>query len=352
MQNLGERYGVHRVKDPVNLLPQQAQKLDNSPVIRPSEMRIRVESLNIDSASFRQIRESCGDDEAKIQNMILDIVSSRGKMQNPVTGSGGMLIGTVDEIGSDFLTGRTSDEIVQKGDRIATLVSLTLTPLKIDCIKKVHLQTDRVDIDGHAILFQSGVYSPLPSDINPSLALAVLDVCGAPAQTSALCTEGQNIVVIGGAGKSGVLCLYEAKKAVGPAGRVFAIDYGKSAGELLNGLSFVDDYSLVDARDALAVMNATAKLTKDRMADVVINVANIPGTEMGTILSARQGGTAYFFSMATDFAKATLGAEGVGAHVELIMGNGYRPGHAKLALDVLRQSTEVRNLYNIKYGKN
>lgn len=350
MQNLGERYGIHRVLEPLNQLPQQAFRLDNGHAIRASEMRVRVNSLNIDSASFRQLRESCRDDEVKIADTIMSIVESRGKMQNPATGSGGMLIGVVDEVGSDFLIGRTADEMIGRGDSIATLVSLTLTPLKLERIHKVHLCSDRVDVEGYAILFQSGIYSPLPKDLSPNLALAVLDVCGAPAQTAALCQPGQNVVVIGGAGKSGVLCLYEAKKAVGSTGRVFALDFGLTANELLGKLSFLDGYELVDARNALDVMNATAKLTKNRMADVVINVANISDTEMGTILSARRGGVAYFFSMATNFAKATLGAEGVGAHVQLMMGNGYRPGHAKLALDILRQCAEVRNLYEKKYG--
>lgn len=350
MQNLAERFGAHRVKSPKGALPQQADKLDASPPIRDSELLINVQSLNIDSASFRQIKETCNSDTAKMAALIESIVRERGKMQNPVTGSGGMLIGEVAAMGTDFLIGRSSDEGIAIGDRIATLVSLTLTPLKIDKIKKIHLDSDRVDIDGHAILFQSGIYSILPDDINDTLALAVLDVCGAPSQTAALCKEGQTVVVLGGAGKSGVLALYAAKKAVGTTGRVFALDYGAQAGALLSALSFVDDYRLVDARKSLDVLDACNSMTKGRMADAVINVTNVPDSEMGCILSTKRGGSVYFFSMATNFAKATLGAEGVGAHVELIMGNGYRPGHAKLTLDILRDSSEVRSLYQKRYG--
>ena len=46
-------------------------------------------------------------------------------MQNPVTGSGGMLTGVVEEAGPDSPLGLAA------GDRIATLVSLSLTPLAI-----------------------------------------------------------------------------------------------------------------------------------------------------------------------------------------------------------------------------
>ena len=57
---------------------------------------------------------------------MLEIVATRGKMQNPVTGSGGMLVGTVEEVGPGSPLG------LAVGDRVATLVSLTLTPLVIE----------------------------------------------------------------------------------------------------------------------------------------------------------------------------------------------------------------------------
>ena len=57
---------------------------------------------------------------------MLDIVATRGKMQNPETGSGGMLVGTVEEVGPESPLG------LAVGDRVATLVSLTLTPLVIE----------------------------------------------------------------------------------------------------------------------------------------------------------------------------------------------------------------------------
>ena len=63
----------------------------------------------------------------KIEAHILDLVARRGKHHNPVTGSGGMLIGRVVEVGPRF---PVREKPVQVGDRIATLVSLSLTPLE------------------------------------------------------------------------------------------------------------------------------------------------------------------------------------------------------------------------------
>lgn len=351
MRTGGDRFGTHRVLGPRGVLPQQADKLDASLPLFENEILVDVEALNIDSASFHQIKEFCGADSTKMKAHITDLVSSRGKHHNPVTGSGGMLLGAIKEIGPKFFTGgRENIEKVKVGDRIATLVSLTLTPLEIKRIKDIQLSADRVDIEGHAVLFQSGIFAKLPSDIPQGLALAILDVCGAPAQTEALCKPGQTVVVVGGAGKSGLLCLYEAKKAVGPSGKVIAMDYSDKALSALKGFSFIDAMDSGDARNAIAFHEKIKKLTDGKMADVVINVTNIPDTEMSCILSTKQGGVVYFFSMATSFTKAALGAEGVGAHVELIMGNGYRPGHAEMSLNILRESKPIREFYEKKYG--
>src|SRR6266478_10148385 len=117
--------GLHRVLDPPGVLPQAAWRLDASPAIAPDEVRIRVDRLNLDAASYRQIREAYSGDPDKIRSAVLEIITTRGKMQNPVTGSGGMLTGTIEEAGPQSPLGLTP------GQRVATLVSLTLTPLAI-----------------------------------------------------------------------------------------------------------------------------------------------------------------------------------------------------------------------------
>ena len=74
-------------------------------------------------------------------------------------------------------------------------------------------------------MFESGIYAVLPDDLPENLALSVLDVAGAPAQTAKLVKPGDTVVVMGGTGKSGMLCLYEAKKRAGVTGKVICIDY-------------------------------------------------------------------------------------------------------------------------------
>lgn len=341
----GSPYGTHRVLEPLGVLPQGAWKIDNTMEVFDNEILIDVCALNIDAASFTQIKQEANGDEARVAEIVLDIVARRGKMHNPVTGSGGMLIGTVLEIGPALV-----DRIDLKvGDKIATLVSLSLTPLRIDQISKVHLHQDQIEIKGRAILFETGLYAKLPPDIPEKLALAILDVAGAPAQTARLVQPGDTVLVIGGGGKSGTLCVYQARKSAGPSGCVIGASPFEQDCQRMKTLGWVDHALRVDATDALALMQAVAAVTQGKMADVVINCVNIQNTEMGSILSTREGGKIYFFSMATRFTAAALGAEGVGKDVDMMVGNGYARGHAEFALSLLRESPKLRALFEQLY---
>ena len=326
----GNKYGTHRVIEPKGVLTQAAWKIDNDMTKRYSnEIICDVISLNIDSASFTQISEACGGDEEKIGEMILGIVAERGKQQNPVTGSGGMFIGKVAYIGEDL-----ADRDLKVGDKIASLVSLSLTPLKIDKILAIHKDIDRVDIIGQAVLFESGIYAKLPEDMSEPLALAALDVAGAPAQARKLPHEGDSVLILGANGKSGVLCGYEAMKKVGDKGNVVGV---------------VRNPAQVPALKPIEVLEAALAANDGKEYDISICCVNIESCEMSAILPVRDDGIVYFFSMATSFTKAALGAEGIGKDVTMIVGNGYTKDHAQITLNVLRENEKLRKLFDEKY---
>lgn len=343
--NIGCKYGTHRVIEPKGVLPQAAQKIDNDMNIYDNEILVDVIALNIDSASFTQIVNACEGDEERIKEMITGIVAERGKMQNPVTGSGGMLIGKVKEIGAAL-----KDKIdLKEGDKIATLVSLSLTPLKINAINTIHQAIDRVEIDGTAILFESGIYAKLPDDMTENLALAALDVAGAPAQTAKLVRPGDKVLVLGGSGKSGMMCVYEAKKRVGPTGKVVAMVSREETKERLASLGYADEIFVANVQSPMEVLEKALAANNGQEYDISINVVNVPNAEMSTILPVKDGGTVYFFSMATSFTQAALGAEGVGKDVTMIVGNGYTKDHAEITLEELRESAKLREIFEKLY---
>jgi len=340
----GCKYGTHRVLEPKGTLPQPALKLDNTMTIYDNEVLIDVTTLNIDSASYTQIKKVCHNDAEKMKAMILSIVEERGKMQNPVTGSGGMLIGTVKEIGDNFPYKK-----LKVGDKIATLVSLSLTPLKINKIKHLSPASDQIDVEAQAILFESGLYAVLPNDIPEKLALAALDVAGAPAQVDRLVKEGDTVCILGGGGKSGVLCCYQALKNVGPYGKVIVVEYSSENAQRIKDMGLATDVIVADATEVMDVYNKVIAITGERGCDVTINNVNVPATEMTSILITKGQGFVYFFSMATSFTKAALGAEGVGKDINLIVGNGYAKGHADLTLNIIRESQSIRELFEKIY---
>ena len=334
--------GLHRVLDEAVVLPQAAQRLDTRKEIWPDEVRIRVERLNLDAASFRQLERKHEHDGDAVRREVLDIVATRGKMQNPETGSGGMLVGTVEEVGPDSPLG------LEAGDRVATLVSLTLTPLVIeDGLERWDGKSEQVPVDGYAVLFGRSIAAVIPDDLPSELSLAVMDVCGAPAMTKRIVDSyaetqpGPVVAVIGGAGKSGSLSLAAAKDA--GARRTIGVVPFEQERALLADAHVADEVVIADARDPIALRDAVT--AAGGPADVTVVCVDVPGCEGGAILATAEAGTVIFFSMATSFSAAALGAEGLAADVRMLVGNGYTPGHAAYALELLRADAGVRGLF-------
>jgi len=333
-------FGIHRSIDPPGALPQAARRLDATPRALENEIAVAVEALNVDSASFRQLRETERATGESVEAQVLRIVAERGKMQNPVTGSGGIFLGTVREVG----TRHPAAGALRPGDRIASLVSLTLTPLSLDRVDAVYPASERVEARGTAILFERTLWAKLPADFPQEVALAAFDVAGAPASVRRRARPGDTVVVIG-AGKAGLLCLAAAREAVGPGGRVVAIDPSEAASGRARGLGDADVVLTLDARDPIAVLSAVREATGGRLADLVVNAVNAGGTETASVLAARDDGTVLFFGMATSFSAAALGAEGLASSATLLIGNGYVPGHADEALDLLRRHVRLRTAF-------
>ncbi|HEU4514405.1 MAG TPA: L-erythro-3,5-diaminohexanoate dehydrogenase [Nocardioidaceae bacterium] len=330
--------GLHRVLEPAGVLPQAAARLDTRRELWPDEVRIRVERLNLDAASFRQLERKHGGNGDAVRSEVLAIVAERGKMQNPETGSGGMLVGTVEEVGPESRLG------LAVGDRVTTLVSLTLTPLVIeDGLARWDGHSEQVPADGYAILFGRSIAARIPDDLPAELSLSVMDVCGAPALTSRVVGgyDAPTVAVIGGAGKSGSLSLAAARDA--GAARTIGVVPHQAEAELLEKAGLADVVTVADARDPVALSCAVAEAGGP--ADVTVVCVDVPGCEGGAILCTADRGTVIFFSMATSFSAAALGAEGLAADVTMLVGNGYVPGHAEYAMSLLRNNDGVRGLF-------
>ena len=179
--------------------------------------------------------------------------------------------------------------------------------------------------------------------------MAVLDVAGAPAQTAKLVQVNNDVLVLGAAGKSGMLVCTEAMKRVGPLGHVVAVVLTQEDADLLKSMKLCTHAIVASATEPIEVLEKALEVNHGHEYDISICCVNIENCEMSCILPVKDGGTCYFFSMATSFTKATLGAEGCGKDVDIMMGNGYTSGHAEIALSELRANPVLRSYFESKY---
>jgi L-erythro-3,5-diaminohexanoate dehydrogenase len=288
----------------------------------------------LDAAGFAGLCTAYDSHPEKVSQAILEIVNRRGKMQNPATESGGILLGRLLEHGPDF----PLPAGLSPADELCPMVSLTLIPLKLKRILEIDMSTGQLTVEAQAILFASMPVVPLPKDLPKHATLAALDVAGAPAYAERYVKRGMRVLVVGGGGKSGLLTVWVVRQKLGDSGLLVALDTSEAACRRIRTLGVADGVVQVDARTPVQATQAVLEATGGHLVDLSINCASSPDTEMASILPTSPQGQVIFFNMATSFTKATLGAEGVGVSPALIMGNGYLPGHAAFALQCLRES--------------
>ena len=329
---ISQQLGADRVLAPAGALPQAAERLDPAAPVRPYEFEVAVERLCLDSTSHRNIREGAGADPDRIAQRIIEIVAQRGKMQNPDTDSGGVLLGTVAEVGESF------SDPPEPGDRVVTLSSMTLTPLRLEEVTSIHPASPQLDVRGTAYVFERGSWAPLPEDLPLQTSLEVLDVCSAANQTRELTPAGGTVCVLG-AGHAGKLAMAAARDA--GAGSIAALDVDAAALERVSSLGLCDAAVSADLREPIAALEA-ARAAGVPESDLTISVVNATGCETTAILLTADGGTALFFAMSTSFSSASLAGDGIGTKVNMIIGSGFTPDRGAYALDLVRSSTALR----------
>lgn len=327
MKPLASSLGVDRVIEPPGALLQGATRIEGGPPCGSHEMEVNVESLCLDSTSFRQLVESAGEDSRGVAEMIADIVADKGKMHNPVTGSGGVLVGTVTDYGLEF------SEPPAINDCIVTLASLTVTPLTLESVGPIDMTSPQIPVKGTAFISNSAPWAHLPKSIDLTTALSVLDVCGAASQTRTLARSGDTVVIFG-AGHAGKIAMAAAREAVGPTGSIVTFDGSDDACRAVENLELSDHVICADLTDAVS-MSRSLEVTRKGRADLTIVVVNSPGCEATAILATKDSGNILFFSMATSFAAAALASEGMSSGARMLIGSGYSPDRGEYAISLL-----------------
>lgn len=330
--------GIHRALDPPGVLAHMAHVLDAQTPPTDYEVALDVELLAIDATSFRAIRVRCGGDAQRMADTIASIVAERGKLQNPWTGSGGVLMGRVLSVGSGY-----EGSSVHSGDRVVALGSLIAIPLRLDTVGPVDPASSHVPARGRAIVTGRMPCARVSDDLTPTATIAALDVYPAASYARSLARPRDHVLVLG-SGHAGLLAIAAARETVGNDGLITAVDCSPPALERAVAVDPATVAIEADVTDPMAVAGALAEAGR-RRADLTLQCTNVPGAEGAAIVSTDERGTIVFFSTATTFAAAGLGADAIGSQAKLIIPNGLTDDRGDYALELLRRIAPLREAF-------
>jgi len=331
----GDRFGIGRALEPKGSMPQPAWRLDNDMEPRPDELLVEVRVICVNRVSFNEIVASADSRDEAVRRRILDIVRERGKLHNPVTGTGGMCLGRVVAMGSRY----PNRYGVAPGDGVVSLVSLSATPLRIDAIRSIDYANAQLEVEGRCILFADAPLVRQPDDLPLKLVVAAMDEAGAPTRTYRTVRAGQDVLVLGAGGKIGLLCAYAARDRLGYTGRLVGLVKDEDERAALGAHRVFDELVAGDASDFLGLA------PRARLADafdVVIDCTSTPNTEMLGLVAVRDTGILYFASLSCDYKFAALTAESIGKDLTIVPYSGYLENHAEYALGLVRRYQGLR----------
>lgn len=328
--------GTWRVLSPPGALLHLADRIDASSPINEHELLLDIDLLHVDATSFRAFAQESGGDPSRTAARIAEVVAGRGALRNPVTGSGGVARGRVREAGARSRAG------ARPGDLVVPLVSLIALPLRLDDVGPIDLASPEVPVRGQAVVTGRMPVLVVPPDLE-DCALAAADVYPVASYAAERARPGDHVVVLG-AGLAGLLAVVAAREAVGEAGTVTVVDVSASALARARTADPGVRAVAADARDAVAVVEAVRAEGLGR-ADLVLSCTSTPGCEGSALLLAGPEATVLFFSTATSFAAASLGADPVGASARLELSNGVTSDHGARTLDLLRRHPVLRRAF-------
>ena len=335
MSSLIEAIGATRVLEPAGALPQAAVRLDAAPPVRPYEIELEVDTLCLDSTSFRQLADSNARDPVGIGAAILAIVADRGKMHNPVTGSGGILAGSVSAVGAAY------PDPPPLGLRVISLTSLTNTPLRLEAVGQLDPRSPHVPVTGTAYMASAVPWTAFPEDISLDAALAAIDVCNAASQTRELIGADTRTVIVLGGGHAGLVALAAARDSLRPGSKLALIDASPRICERARDLDLCDVAIRADLRDPIESLRRLDETGVAR-ADLTVVVVNSTDCEAAAILLTADHGTVLFFSMATSFTKAALGSDGLSSAARMLVGSGFAPDRGVYALELIGRDERLQ----------
>lgn len=159
-------------------------------------------------------------------------------------------------------------------------------------------------------------------------------------------TSNPTILLIG-AGKAGITVLSTLRIHFRNQTRILVVDCSNE--QLILAQKFLqssDKCAKLNAQNIQEILQFVSSETDSKGAHMVVNCVNVPYTEASSIVAAMDGGLVLFFSMATQFDRASLGTDGLGKDVEMLIGNGTCQNQDQYMWDLLRADVDLREYFD------
>jgi len=315
-------YGLERVIAPAHVFPASAWELDNSRTLRSGEMRVSVKRIHIEGTGFRQICQEANNDEEIIKEKIKDIVIRRGKLHNPVTDTGGLLYGIIEEIAPDC---ENSKEL-KVGDEIILNASLAGTPLYIDKIHSIDKMYTQIDVDGYAIILPGSPVVKRPEGLPVNLLMFTFNESGTLYTVSKEAVGKKRLAVVGNNPMMNLVFGYTLRKSAGPDAEIQCV-FDINTENLLKGhkieLLMAEVFDEVSYHNLLRPVECLKTFKDMPPMDMTVNCADIPGSETINIIGTKSGGTVVFANFISNYNIALYVTEAVSKDLIIRCADGY-----------------------------
>ena len=329
-------YGLERSLTPRWTLTPSAWELDNSRELKAGEIRIALERVHVEGTSFRQICQEAGNDEERIKEKINDIVIRRGKLHNPITDTGGLLCGVIEEIDRSYENTRG----FKPGDKVICNASLAGLPMYIDRITNIDKVYSQFDAEGYAICLPGMPVNKRPDDIPVDLLLFAFNESGTIYTVSNDAKDKKRIAVLANNNLMAMVYGYTIRKAAGPDAEVYCIldrntpvsAEGPKVEEFKKKV-FTDVHYV----NVMRPVECLKQFADKPPVDMMVNCADIPGAETISVMATRSGGTVIFANFISNYNIALYVTEATSKDLNIKCADGYLDRYAEFDFEIVRE---------------
>ena len=335
---MNKTLNISRVLEPQQVLPTSAWRLDNNRNIYPNELRMSIKKIHLEGTSFKQIRTEANDNEEQIKQKIIDIVIRRGKLHNPVTDTGGLAFGVIEQIGAEF----DNPHGFKVGDEILCNASLASVPMHIERIHRIDPVFHQIEADGYMIINSQISLVRKEEGVPENLLMFAFDESGTLYRLHQMVEDPsrRKFLIVGNSLITNILYGYVIRRSAGPDAEIVCIfdkrtDLHITGGEIDQLMNLV--FSEIHYMDILKPLECMKRLERDSYFDMTINCAEIPGAETINILAAKWGGTVLFTNLINNLNIALYITESLTKPLKIREAEGYLDGYDAYDVEIVRE---------------